>query len=123
MNTPTKKGTPRQPATVNRELTLLSSAYSLAVKYDKAESNPCSKVDLFTLDNLRYRYLLPEEEPRLMAHLSGPRATMMSEKLWLNCAGRKQQMIMSLAVPKPNHACGKRNEVFAQLANWLVLKD
>jgi len=74
MNTPTKKGTARQPATVNRELTLLSSAYSLAVKYDKAESNPCSKVDLFTLDNLRYRYLLPEEEPRLMAHLSGPRA-------------------------------------------------
>jgi integrase len=74
MNTPTKKGTQRQPATVNRELTLLSSAYSLAVKYDKAESNPCSKVDLFTLDNLRYRYLLPEEEPRLMEHLSGPRA-------------------------------------------------
>ena len=74
MNTPTKKRTPRQPATVNRELTLLSSAYSLAVKYDKAESNPCGKVHLFTLDNLRYRYLLPEEEPRLMAHLSGPRA-------------------------------------------------
>jgi integrase len=74
MNTPTKKGTQRQPATVNRELTLLSSAYSLAVKYDKAESNPCTKVDLFRLDNLRYRYLLPEEEPRLMAHLSGPRA-------------------------------------------------
>jgi hypothetical protein len=60
MHTPTKKGTARRPATVNRELTLLSSAYSLAVKYDKAESNPCSKVDLFTLDNLRYRFLLPE---------------------------------------------------------------
>jgi site-specific recombinase XerD len=55
-------------------LTLLSSAYSLAVKYDKAESNPCSKVDLFTLDNLRYRYLMPDEEPRLMAALTGPRA-------------------------------------------------
>jgi integrase len=74
MNTPSKKGTPRQPATVNREVTLLSSAYSLAVKYDKAESNPCSKVDLFKLDNLRYRYLLPEEEPKFMAQLSGPRA-------------------------------------------------
>src|SRR6185369_3881927 len=74
MNTLTKKGTARQPATVNRELTLLSSAYSLAVKYDKAESNPCSKVDLFTLDNLRYRYLMPDEEPRLMAALTGPRA-------------------------------------------------
>src|SRR5678816_1737078 len=74
MNTPTKKGTARQPATVNRELNLLSSAFSLAVLYDKAEFNPCSKVDLFLLDNLRYRYLLPEEEPRLMAELSGPRA-------------------------------------------------
>ena len=74
MNTPTKKGTARQPATVNRELNLLSSAFSLAVLYDKAEFNPCSKVDLFPLDNLRYRYLLPEEEPRLMAELSGPRA-------------------------------------------------
>jgi integrase len=74
LNTPTKKNTPRRPATVNRELTLLSSAFSLAVKYDKAESNPCSKVDLFTLDNLRYRYLMPDEEPRLMAALTGPRA-------------------------------------------------
>ena len=26
------------------------------------------------LDNKRYRYLLPEEEPRLMAALTGPRA-------------------------------------------------
>jgi len=25
-------------------------------------------------------------------------------------------------VPKPNHVCGKRNEVFAQPADWLVLK-
>lgn len=73
-NTPIKHGRQRQPATVNRELTLLSSMFTLAVKYDKAESNPCDKVNLFTLDNLRYRYLLPEEEPRLMAELTGPRA-------------------------------------------------
>src|ERR1700730_3363795 len=30
----------------------------------------------FSLDNLRDRYLLPEEEPRLKAALSGPRAHM-----------------------------------------------
>src|SRR5437870_728786 len=53
---------------------MLSSAFTLAVKFDKAESNPCRRVDLFSLDNLRDRYLLPEEEPRLMAELSGPRA-------------------------------------------------
>jgi hypothetical protein len=43
LNTPTKKGTARQPATVNRELTLLSSAFSLAVKYDKADFNPAAE--------------------------------------------------------------------------------
>jgi len=45
LNTLTKKNTPRGPATVNSELTLLSSAYSLAVKYDEAESNPCSRLE------------------------------------------------------------------------------
>src|SRR5688572_6034212 len=69
-----QKGTARPPATVTRALNLLSSALSLAVLYDKAEFNPCGKVDLFPLDNLRYRYLLPEDDPRLMAALSGPRA-------------------------------------------------
>ena len=74
LNTQTKNETDRRPATVNRELSLLGSAFTLAVKFDKAESNPCHKVDLFSLDNLRDRYLLPEEEPRLMAVLIGPRA-------------------------------------------------
>jgi len=74
LNTQTKNETDRRPATVNRELSLLASAFTLAVKFDKAESNPCHKVDLFSLDNLRDRYLLPEEEPRLMAVLIGPRA-------------------------------------------------
>jgi integrase len=78
MNTPTKKGTTRQPATVNRELTLLSSAFSLAVRYDKADFNPCNRVDLFPLDNFRYRYLLPDEESSLMAALNGPRAHLKS---------------------------------------------
>jgi integrase len=76
LNTLTKHEKPRRPATVNRELTLLSSVFTLAVKFDKAESNPCRKVDLLSLDNFRDRYLLPEEEPRLMAALSGPRAHM-----------------------------------------------
>lgn len=74
LNTLTKYEKPRRP--VNRELTLISSVFTLAVKFDKAESNPCRKVDLLSLDNFRDRYLLPEEEPRLMAALSGPRAHM-----------------------------------------------
>jgi integrase len=48
------------------------------IDFKKAESNPCSRVRKFKLDNERYRYLLPEEEPVLMnvlvdkrAHLKG----------------------------------------------------
>jgi integrase len=89
LNTPTKRKTPRQPATVNRELTLLSSAFTLAVKYDKAESNPCNKVDQFTLDNLRYRYLLPEEEPKLISQLDGPRAHLKSAVIIALCTGMR----------------------------------
>ncbi|MEJ7713849.1 MAG: tyrosine-type recombinase/integrase [Pyrinomonadaceae bacterium] len=64
---------PRAAATVNRELSMLSSIYSLAIKYEKAESNPCEKVGLLSLDNQRYRYLLPDEEESLMEVLTGPR--------------------------------------------------
>ncbi|MDQ3649917.1 MAG: site-specific integrase [Acidobacteriota bacterium] len=70
----TKKGTPRCPATVNRELVVLSKIINLAIDYKKADFNPCSKVKKFRLDNRRFRYLLPEEEPALMNVLTGPRA-------------------------------------------------
>jgi len=70
----TKKGTQRARATVNREFDVLSKVFSLAVDYKKMDANPCSKVKKLRVSNQRYRYLLPEEEPRLMAALDGPRA-------------------------------------------------
>ncbi len=70
----TKRGTVRSPASVNHELTLLSKAFSLAIDYKVTDTNPCTKVRKYRLDNKRYRYLLPEEEPALMAALRGPRA-------------------------------------------------
>lgn len=36
-------------------------------------SNPCSRVSKFKLQNQRYRYLLPDEEPRLLAQCTGKR--------------------------------------------------
>ena len=72
--TPTKYGGPRSATTVNLELALLSRICSLAVKLQAAETNPCFKVSKLKLDNERYRYLLPEEEPRLKSALTGPRA-------------------------------------------------
>ncbi|MDQ3651545.1 MAG: site-specific integrase [Acidobacteriota bacterium] len=74
IKTITKRGTVRAPASVNRELEMLSRVFSLAIDYKKTDSNPCTKVRKFRLQNQRYRYLLPEEEPMLMSKLTGPRA-------------------------------------------------
>src|SRR6266498_2375170 len=73
IKTPTKKGTVRAHASVNREFETLSRLFNLAIAFKKAESNPCSRVKKFKLDNERYRYLLPEEEPVLMNVLTGKR--------------------------------------------------
>ena len=70
----TRKNTIRSQASVNHELTLLSKIFNLAIDYKITDMNPCTKVKKYQLENKRYRYLLPEEEPLLMAALSGPRA-------------------------------------------------
>src|SRR5260370_19706592 len=64
----------RCPATVNREFDVLSKVFSLAIDCKKAHENPCSKVRKLRVSNQRYRYLLPEEQPLLLAALDGPRA-------------------------------------------------
>jgi len=74
IKTPTQHGTPRAHASVNREFEMLSRLFNLAIDFKKAESNPCSRVRKFKLDNERYRYLLPEEEPILMNVLVNKRA-------------------------------------------------
>ena len=63
----TKHDKQRSPASVNRELELLSRIFSLAVRLGLAELNPCSRVSKFKLQNQRHRYLLPDEEPALLA--------------------------------------------------------
>jgi integrase len=70
----TTRDTIRSPASVNHELTLLSKIFNLAIDYKVTDTNPCTKVKKYSLDNKRYRYLLPDEEPALMDALSGPRA-------------------------------------------------
>jgi integrase len=70
----TARQTVRSLASVNLELHLLSKIFNLAIDYKVTDTNPCTKVKKYTLDNKRYRYLMPEEEPALMAALEGPRA-------------------------------------------------
>jgi len=58
-----------KPATVNRELAMLSKAFSLAVKeWEWAKENPLSKVPKERENNQKDRWLSLEEEERLLSH-------------------------------------------------------
>jgi integrase len=65
----------RTKASVNREVLLLSRIFTLAISNREARFNPVSEVKLFKGETRRTRYLLPEEEGKLMAALTGRRAT------------------------------------------------
>ena len=69
----TRRKTKRSPASVKHEMNVLSRIFSLAVTWGLADSNPCSRVSRIKLQNQRYRYLLPDEEPRLLAQCTGKR--------------------------------------------------
>src|SRR6185295_9592450 len=49
----TKREKQRSPASVNRELELLSRIFSLAIRLGLADTNPCSRVSKFKLQNQR----------------------------------------------------------------------
>lgn len=70
----TKRGTQRSVSTVNRELEILSKVFNLAIDHGVTSDNPCLKIKRFRLDNRRPRYLYDDEEPQLMATLTGQRA-------------------------------------------------
>jgi integrase len=64
----TRRDTQRAPASVNRELEILSKIFTLAVDNGLIQANPCRKVKKLRMDNQRTRYLLPDEEKRLLAN-------------------------------------------------------
>lgn len=64
---------PLSPASVNRELELLSGIFTYAIDTGLLIPNPCRKVRRLDEDNERTRYLSEEEEERLMAQLTGRR--------------------------------------------------
>ncbi len=61
----------RSPATVNRELSILSAILTLAVDDELIPTNPCRRVRPLRMDNTRSRYLSKDEEARLLASLEG----------------------------------------------------
>lgn len=64
----------RSVASVNRELSMLSRIFNLAIVNGDATVNPCIKVRRLPGEQPRTRYLLPEEERRLLAVLNGRRS-------------------------------------------------
>src|SRR5262245_8624321 len=67
-------GKSRSIASVNRELALLSRVFTVAMKSKEATVNPCAEVNRVPGEQPRTRYLLPDEEERLMAVMTGHRA-------------------------------------------------
>lgn len=52
-NLPTKHGKIRQPATIHREMNIISKVFSVAVKNDFIDYNPCSRVELPAYSNFQ----------------------------------------------------------------------
>jgi hypothetical protein len=52
-NLDTQHKTPRKPATGLRELSIISKVFSLAIKTDFLEYNPCSRVEKPKFDKYR----------------------------------------------------------------------
>ena len=69
MKSITRHGRVRKPASVNRELAILSGIFRMAVDYDEITDNPCRKVQKLPENNQRTRHLSFEEEDRLFAKL------------------------------------------------------
>lgn len=67
---PTKNGTPRRPATVNRLLSILHSLFEYAIENDLATKNPCRNTKKLPENNERTRHLTNDEERRLLFELT-----------------------------------------------------
>jgi integrase len=69
LDRPCCKGTGYRPATVNRMHALMKRIYSLAVREDLVEKNPCLKVPMLPENNKRDRVISHGEYQALLSHL------------------------------------------------------
>lgn len=66
-NLPTQHETPRKPATVLRELSIISKIFSMAVINDFLDFNPCSRVEKPKFDNVQNKILSYDDEALFFA--------------------------------------------------------
>ena len=90
------RGGSRSPASVDREIQLLSRIFSLAIERGEVEVNPCMRIKMLGTGNQVLRYLKPEEEQRLFAVLDGRRRHLMDIVLIGLHTGMRRTEILSL---------------------------
>jgi len=88
----------RTPATVNRELALLSAIFRVAIKHKQASINPCSEVEYAKGEKSRRRFMTFEEEDRLMGVLIGDRSHLRDMVLVALHTGIRQGELFNLTV-------------------------
>lgn len=67
------RGGLRAPASVDREIQLLSRIFSLSVERGVLQSNPCKGIKLANPGNIVIKYLTVEDEQKLKPYLTGRR--------------------------------------------------
>jgi integrase len=87
----------RSAASVNRELTVLSSLFTLAIREKVVRKNPAAGVKKYHEDNKRIRFLLPEEETRLLAQCKDERAYLRPVIILAIHTGLRRGEILKLA--------------------------
>ena len=91
------RGAQRAPASVDRELQLLSRIFSLAVERGLIPANPCKGVKLSGMGRIVTRYLAPEEEDSLLAVLASPRRELLRNVLLIGLhTGLRRTEILTL---------------------------
>src|SRR6185369_12674899 len=106
-----KSSKPRTPASVNRELCLLSKILALAVRDRKIADNPCRHVNLLSGERSRTRYLSPDEENRLLPQLVGVRAHLMPIVILDLNTGLREMELLTL---KPEHIDFHRDVIYVK---------
>jgi site-specific recombinase XerD len=73
----------RSGSTVNRYRSFISSCFTFAMKRNLAQSNPCTRVSRWKENKARTRYLLDDEQERLVRVLKGDPAEHHEWEFWL----------------------------------------
>lgn len=95
---PTQHGRPRLKGTLNRELSILSSVYALALSEERCEENPCSKVDTYKTPPGRLLYWTEEEERRGLEYLNNEREHLRGMVIVAIHTGMRREEFLSLKV-------------------------